>query len=373
MSGTSSDGVDAALVEFFGNPYQPIWNLHNYLSVSYPQDLRSYIIDVSQGLKLSSKEWLDFSEAITEFHAIVARKCDSKSLARIVGCHGQTVWHRPPVGSTRGASLQILQAPLLATLLNKPVIYDFRSKDLALGGHGAPLVPLPDMALIGRGNGWRGVLNLGGIANISMIPPRSGPNKNETVFGWDCGPANSLIDLAVQKISKGKSFFDRDGIMAKKGVPNSSLISLWLKEPFFQIPPPKSTGREYFGMKDLDQRLSQLKGSSDNDVIATLASFSASVIAQDLDHLFFEKFIRPIEIFIAGGGANNLFLLSEIRRLCRGIKISTIKDLGIPLQGREAIVFALLAWWNRLNVPGSTKSTTGISRPVILGIEVKPN
>ncbi len=373
MSGTSADGVDAALVDFRGNPDQPKWRLLNYLSLPYSDDLRRLIIRVGQGLKLSSKEWLDLAEAITEFHGLIAKRCDPNRLASIVGCHGQTLWHRPPFGLNRGASLQVLQGPLLSTLLNRSVIYDFRAKDLALGGQGAPLVPLADVALIGRGTGWRGVLNLGGIANISLIPPKSGPHKICNAMGWDCGPANTLIDLAVQKITNGASLFDQDGLFASKGAPDLEVIALWLQEPFFQMNPPKSTGREQFGAMDLADRLKDLKGFSNNDLIATLTTFSALVIAQDLNNLFKEKSIKPIDLFVAGGGANNPVLFQEIVNLCMGMKVSKIQDIGIPVQAREAIAFALLAWWHCLNKPGSSKSTTGVSRPAILGIASNPN
>ncbi|KGG13295.1 MULTISPECIES: anhydro-N-acetylmuramic acid kinase [Prochlorococcus] len=373
MSGTSADGVDASLVEFKGNPYRPKWRLVNSTYTPYSLNLREEIINCGQGLKLNSQRWLELAESITEFHALAARTCDPKGKAVIVGGHGQTVFHRPPCSSKRGASLQLLQAPLLATLLHKPVIYDFRAKDLALGGEGAPLVPLADKALLGRGLGWRGVLNIGGIANISLIPPRFGPDRDFPVLGWDCGPGNTLIDLAVQTVCRGKLTFDCNGLIASKGSPDLYLIEKWLEEPFFKKIPPKSTGRETFGLEDLDRRLTEMSQMTSNDLIATLTVFSACVIAQDLRSLYNTKSILPIELFVAGGGAKNPFLMREIASRCHGIKVQTIDLIGIPVVAREAIAFALLAWWNVLNTPGSSSLTTGVSRPVVLGTKATPN
>ena len=169
--------------------------------------------------------------------------------------HGEldSTWWRARAGTSRnqmgrfsapsrGASLQLLQAPLMAQLLNRPVIHDFRSADLAVGGHGAPLAPALDAAIFGRLGGWRGVLNLGGIANISLIPPRCGFDRFSSVIGWDCGPANTFIDFAVQKISKGQLSFDQDGLIAARGSPDEGRIELWLKATFFQLLPQKSNG-----------------------------------------------------------------------------------------------------------------------------------
>ncbi len=372
MSGTSADGVDAALVHFSGNPNRPKWKLVNSISHEYPSDLRAAILDCGQGSALNSQEWLELAEAITEFHAHAALACDPKGDALIVGCHGQTVFHKPPKTGIRGASLQILQGPLLATLLNKLVVYDFRAKDLALGGQGAPLAPLLDAALIGRCLGWRAILNLGGIANISLIPPKVGSEKNSSVLGWDCGPANSLIDLAVQNHSDGEYNCDQDGLFAFNGVPNFQAINRWLEEPFFQTPPPKSTGREQFGRFDLDQRLKEIQPIAFNDLVSTLTVFSACVIAQDLDNLYQSKLIKPLELLIAGGGAKNPALFQEIVVRCRGIRVASITEIGLPSQYREAVSFALLAWWHILNKPGSSKAITGVSRPVILGTKATP-
>ncbi|KGG16856.1 MULTISPECIES: anhydro-N-acetylmuramic acid kinase [unclassified Prochlorococcus] len=371
MSGTSADGVDAALVEFKGRYDKPKWKLINSTSVEYPKKLQEKVVAAGQGVQFSAAEWLELSESITEVYYSAATICDPQGIANAIGCHGQTVFHRPPNISSKGASCQILQAPLLATLLERTVIYDFRAKDLALGGQGAPLTPFLDSALLDKGNGWRGVLNLGGIANLTLIPPSVGPDRNCEVLGWDCGPANTLIDLAVQKITNGQLKYDCDGLIALEGHPDFAVIDQWLKEDFFQALPPKSTGREYFGTQDLERRLEEINSDNNNDWIATLTSFSASVISQDIQNLNHRYSIRPIELLLAGGGSKNPFLVNEIRRRCRGIRISYMDDIGVPVQIREAIAFALLAWWNICQKPCSNL-ITGAERPVVLGSSVSP-
>jgi len=372
MSGTSADGVDAVLADFKGNPIRPKWKLLKSLSFPYPADLSKRIVDVGQNLQLCSHEWLDLAEAITEVHAQAAWACDPNHHFELVGCHGQTVWHRPPFNEKRGASLQLLQAPLLAQLLNSSVVHDFRAADLALGGQGAPLVPKLDAAIFGRLSSWRAILNLGGIANLTLIPPTSGPDRFESVMGWDCGPANSLLDLAVQKISNGQLAFDRDGLIAGRGSPYELIIERWLKEPFFHKPPPKSSGREQFGLADLTSRLRDMPSISSENMIATLTAFSAAAVAQDLANLQSIQNIRPIELLVAGGGCRNPIMLNEIRHRCLGMRVFTTAANGIPIQGREALAFALLAWWHILQFPGNAPAITGAKRSVVLGMRVDP-
>ena len=177
MSGTSADGVDAVLVNFEGRAQRPRWRLLNRASQPFPADLQQRLIQVGQGLPCTAAELLELGEALTEQQAIAARRCDPDGQAALVGCHGQTLWHRPPNPERRGSSWQLLHGPLLAQLLQRPVVFDFRAADLALGGQGAPLVPAADAALLPAIGGWRGLLNLGGIANITLLPPAVGPDR----------------------------------------------------------------------------------------------------------------------------------------------------------------------------------------------------
>jgi anhydro-N-acetylmuramic acid kinase len=280
MSGTSADGVDAVLADFQGPARRPRWRILASAAHPYAPELRRQLIRAGQGEPLAASAWLDLAVAVTEAQAEAARRCDPDTLAELVGCHGQTVWHRPPSTDRQGVSWQLLLGPLLAQRLGRPVIHDFRAADLALGGQGAPLVPATDAALLGGVGGWRALLNLGGIANLTLLPPAGGPDHGAPVRGWDCGPANTLLDLAVQQFSGGAQAFDAGGAWAAAGRIEERLIERWLGEPYFQQNPPKSTGRELFGAADLKQRLQDLAlaapDHSPADALACLTALSAA-------------------------------------------------------------------------------------------------
>jgi anhydro-N-acetylmuramic acid kinase len=343
-------------------------------AVPYPADLRARLIAVGQGQPITAVEVLDLGEAISEQQATAARACDPQGRAELVGCHGQTLWHRPPQAQRRGSSWQLLQGPLLAQLLQRPVVFDFRAADLALGGQGAPLVPATDAALLPAIGGWRALLNLGGIANLTLLPPASGPDRGAPVLGWDCGPANSLLDLAVQHFSGGSRSFDADGAWARQGAIDEPLIQRWLAEPYFQEAPPKSTGRELFGVADLQRRLAELDRAAAGrgaalqpaDALASLTAFTAAVVAQDL-----ASGPAVLELLVAGGGARNAWLMEQLRRRCHGLMLRPLAELGIGDSDREALAFALLAWWHHCRHPGSLPSVTGAARPAVLGISAQ--
>jgi len=369
MSGTSADGVDAVLARFSGPPRRPRWRLERSSFHPYPAELRQELIAVGQGEPRSTAALLELAEAVTGAQATAGRACDPAGQAALVGCHGQTIWHRPPTAERLGSSWQLLQGPLLAQLLQRPVVFDFRTADLALGGQGAPLVPPCDEALLGRTGGWRALLNLGGIANITLIPPACGPGSNTPVLGWDCGPANTLLDLAVQRFSGGAQSHDAGGSWALGGQVHEPLVERWLQEPYLRQPPPKSTGRELFGRVDLERRLTELgeAGAPPADALATLAAFSAAAVAHDLS-----RGPRPIELLVAGGGSRNAALIQQLRWRCRGMAVRPLEDLGIAASQREALAFALLAWWHWRGVPGSAPSVTGARRSAVLGLCARP-
>ncbi len=370
MSGTSADGIDAVLVSLKGRPARPRWRLLASAHTPYPADLRERLVAVGQGVPLDAEALLHLAEELTEHQALAARACDPDGRAELVGCHGQTLWHRPPEGERRGASWQLLQGPLLAELLGTPVVFDFRSIDLALGGHGAPLVPATDAALLGRIGGWRALLNLGGIANLTLLPPPAGPDRKAPVLGWDCGPANTLLDLAVARFSDGRLSFDADGAWARQGRIDEARLQQWLREPYLQAAPPKSTGRELFGAADLDRRLAELGADVEPaDALATLTAFSAAVVGQDLAR---PQRPRPLELLVAGGGCRNGFLMEQLQRRCRGTAVLPLASQGIADDQREALAFALLAWWRHRGHPGSLPSVTGARRAAVLGVMALP-
>lgn len=368
MSGTSADGVDAVLVRLEGRCARPRWRILAGAHTPYPPELRERLVAIGQGVPLDAEGLLTLAEDLTEQQALAARACDPEGRAELVGCHGQTLWHRPPDGERRGASWQLLQGPLLAELLGRPVVFDFRSVDLALGGHGAPLVPATDAALLGRIGGWRALLNLGGIANLTLLPPPAGPDRHAPVQGWDCGPANTLLDLAVARFSDGRLQFDADGAWARQGRIDEGRLQQWLREPYVQAAPPKSTGRELFGAADLERRLAELgAGVEPADALATLTAFSAAVVGQDL-----ARGPRPLELLVAGGGTRNGFLMEQLQRRCRGMAVRSLAGDGIADDQREALAFALLAWWRWRGHPGSLPSVTGARRAAVLGVLAVP-
>ncbi len=367
MSGTSADGVDGVLVRFSGRPRQPSWQLLNSGHHPYPPELRQALVAAGQGEALPAARWLELEEAITEAQAHCARAVDPQGQAQLVGCHGQTLWHRPPNGEQRGASWQVLNGPLLAELLGKPLVCDFRRADLARGGQGAPLVPITDGALLPRIGGWRALLNLGGIANLTLLPPEQGPDRGAPIRGWDCGPANTLLDLAVQRFSAGQLSHDHNGSWALAGQVNEALVQQWLQEPYLQQPPPKSTGRELFGRHDLDRRLAAMGSLDHAAALATLAAFSAAAVAADLG-----RGPRPLELLVSGGGCRNQALMGQLRQRCRGLWVRPLAELGIADLEREALAFALLAWWQLLGIPAGQPAVTGARRAGTLGMLIQP-
>ena len=254
------------------------------------------------------------------------------------------------------------------------MVCDFRSADLARGGHGAPLVPLTDAALVPAIGGWRGLLNLGGIANLTLLPPATGPDQDQAIRGWDCGPANSLLDLAVAHFSAGKQTYDQGGAWALQGQVNEALVQHWLQEPYFQQPAPKSTGREQFGQADLQRRLEQLQQSCSAgetlkaaDALASLSALTAAVVAADL-----ARGPAVLELLVAGGGCRNGAVMHQLRHRCRGLWLRPLDAIGIDPQQREALAFALLAWWRQLGVDAGRPSVTGAPRRGSLGVLVSP-
>ncbi|SKB13514.1 Anhydro-N-acetylmuramic acid kinase [Planktothrix sp. PCC 11201] len=366
ISGTSVDGIDGALVEISGFPGD--WQLEFLAGTTfpYPVELRSQILDLCGGKPLSMPELAELDDAIATVFAHAAltlqQSCEP---AELIGSHGQTVFHRPPQGNQLGYSLQLGRGELIAQLTGLTTVSNFRVADIAAGGHGAPLVPILDAYFLRHPQYHRCIQNLGGIGNVTYLPKTDHP-----ILGWDTGPGNALIDLAVQYFSKGAQTYDRDGAWAATGTPCVAMVEGWLQQDFFQQPPPKSTGRELFGVDYWQRCLREAEpyNLSPADILATLTELTAVSI-----HHSYHQFLPqlPEQILLCGGGSHNHYLQQRLQTLFTPIPVFSTSELGLNADFKEAITFAVLAYWRLLEIPGNLPSVTGAVSEVLLG-EIHP-
>jgi anhydro-N-acetylmuramic acid kinase len=350
MSGTSIDGADAVLADFSrGAP-----RARAFATVPFEADLRERILALcapgGDTLDLAGSVRVDLARV---YAAAAEQALDDAGVApkqvRAIGCHGQTVRHRPE----RGFTIQLNDAARLAELSGIDVVADFRSRDVAAGGQGAPLVPAFHEAVFRQQGIARAIVNIGGIANVTWLPG-SGP-----ILGFDCGPGNVLMDAWTLRHRKER--FDADGGWASMGCCNADLLEAFMAEPFLALPPPKSTGRELFDEAWLDRRVAS--GAQPGDVQATLAEYTALSIVRAIDR--FCPFTE--EIFLAGGGARNAYLVSRIRHAAAPRRVDTTDALGIPTGLVEPLAFAWLAMKCVKREPVDMTSITGALAPRVLG------
>jgi anhydro-N-acetylmuramic acid kinase len=367
MSGTSVDGIDAALVEMSGTTLDLRVELLAGATYPYPENLRSQILAVCGGAKLSMLELAELDDAIATCFGRAAIAIQSgQAPAQLVGSHGQTVFHRPTTIDRMGYSYQLGRGELIMATCQITTIDNFRSADIAAGGQGAPLVPKPDAYLLSHPHEHRCVQNIGGIGNLTYLPPTSQPDWEASVCGWDTGPGNSLLDLAVTQLSQGELTFDRDGAWAAAGKVCEPLVQQWLAQAYFRAVPPKSTGRELFGADYLqaciaDAATYQLATA---DLLATLTELTASSIADS-----YRRFLPriPDRVLLCGGGSRNLYLRHRLQLQLPDTQVVTTDDAGINGDYKEAIAFAVLAYWRHLQIPGNLPPATGAKYPVLLG------
>jgi anhydro-N-acetylmuramic acid kinase len=367
MSGTSVDGIDAALVEISGTTLDLRVELVAGETYPYPDHLRSQILAVCGGEKLAMAEFAELDDGIARCFGQAAVAIQTNQAAAVlIGSHGQTVFHRPTTSTRMGYSLQIGRGALIAAIANITTIDNFRAADIAAGGQGAPLVPKPDAYLLSDAIEHRCIQNIGGIGNVTYLPPHSQAQWEDRVCGWDTGPGNSLLDLAVTQLSQGELTFDRDGAWAATGQICQPLVANWLEQAYFRVTPPKSTGRELFGADYLQTCIQaglayQLAPA---DLLATLTDFTASSIADS-----YRRFLPqlPDRVLLCGGGSRNLYLRQRIQAHLPGIKIVTTDEAGVDGDYKEAIAFAVLAYWRQHQIPGNLPNATGANRPILLG------
>jgi len=349
MSGTSLDGADAALVEFSNAAPRTL----AFATVPYDAGLRDRILKLSapgdDRLDLAGAVSLELAEIYAgSVQAVLKAGGVTAKQVTAVGCHGQTVRHRPGLGFT----IQLNDPARLAELTGIDVVADFRRRDMAAGGQGAPLAPAFHEAVFRHPTISRAVVNIGGISNVTRIPA-SGP-----AIGFDCGPGNVLLD-GWARMHLGKAY-DEDGAWADRGSTNVELLGELLREPFLTMPPPKSTGRELFNMGWLEDRL--LGAHEPADVQSTLADFTATAILSAIDRFC----PRTEEIYLCGGGARNRSLVARISAMA-GRPVALTDTLGVPTGQVETMAFAWLAMKCVRREALDLSAITGARGPRILG------
>lgn len=349
MSGTSLDGIDAAMVAF--DAEHPTGILIDQQYQEYSPALRLQILELHDSggdelhrAALIANELADrYAETV---NTLIARTNIRPSA---IACHGQTIRHRPEAGYT----LQLVNASRLAEQTRTTVIADFRSRDIAAGGQGAPLVPAFHVAAFRHPQQHRVIVNIGGIANLTDLPPTG------NILGFDCGPGNALLDAWCQ-LHTGQAF-DRDGAWGAQGKVIPALLAKYMHHPYFALPAPKSAGREQF---NLAWATSQLQGNElPQDVQATLLQLTASSIANAIKHYC----AGASEVYICGGGAHNSALLNALRAHLPQQRIDLTDTLGINADWLEAHAFAWLGWQTLQGLPGNLTEATGASHPCVLG------
>ena len=367
MSGTSVDGIDAALVEISGGQSNLQVQLVNGLVHPFPEVLREQILAVCSGEAISMEAMAVLDDAIAKAFAEAAIAVNQgHPPAALIGSHGQTLFHRPASLDAMGYSLQLGRGALIAHLTGIPTVSNFRVADIAAGGQGAPLVPPVDAYLLGHLTEHRCVQNIGGIGNVTYLPPTSNSNWQQQVLGWDTGPGNSLLDLAVQRLSDGKLSYDADGAWAAQGKPDQALVTEWLSHPYFAQSPPKSTGRELFGWAYWEKCLSQAtaRNLADADLLASLTELTALSIANSYRDSLPKL---PDRLLLCGGGVRNGYLLSRLAHHLPGVALQSTDEAGLNADYKEAIAFAVLAHWHSQNLPGNMPAVTGAKQAMVLG------
>ncbi|MEY2831307.1 MAG: hypothetical protein RLZZ574_565 [Cyanobacteriota bacterium] len=366
MSGTSVDGIDAALVEINGTEQDLKVKLLAGETFAYPQDLRNQILAICGGKALTLAELADLDDAIALQFTQAAQQIQAQQPAELIGSHGQTIYHRPPVKDRLGYSYQVGRGEMIAHLTGIQTISNFRVADIAAGGEGAPLVSKIDLCLLSHPTKTRAIQNLGGIGNVTYLPPKATTNWNAQIFGWDTGPANALLDLAIARLTNGTKTYDQDGQWAAQGTPNQQLVAQWLQQDFFQQSPPKSTGRELFGTDYLEQCWQEMDdlGLEASDRLATLTELTVASIVHS-----YRQFLpqMPDEVLLCGGGSRNSYLRQRLQAELTSAHIGTTDEMGINGDFKEALAFAVLAYWRVKSIPGNLPQVTGAAKPVLLG------
>lgn len=378
ISGTSADGIDAALVRITGSGKGATLELVASSSTPYPEVVREELLALYDQPERAIARLCSLNFVVGDLFADAALAlCDEAGIApaslEVVGSHGQTVWHEPAhdpaVPLSRPSTLQIGEASILAERLGVPVVADFRVADMAAEGQGAPLAPYFDWVVLRHPEKHRAVQNIGGIGNVTDLPPNA---ALDAVRAFDTGPGNILIDGIVTLLSEGAQTFDRDGVLAREGRVDQALLTTLLEDAYLSQPPPKTTGRERYGipmcrqiMRDYGLAVGALGSDPgrSRDLIATMTAFTAHSIGD----AYARWLPRLDEIIVCGGGARNPALLRMLDERVAPVPVTTLDDHGFDSEAKEAMFFALMAHDALAGRSTNIPSATGAAHPVPLG------
>jgi anhydro-N-acetylmuramic acid kinase len=368
MSGTSVDGVDVAVVDIRGANVR----LAAFDVFPYRTALRREILELCHPDSARVDRICHLNHVLGEvFAEAVIQLCRERHIGLgsidLIGSHGQTLWHQPQGGRYKGrmvrSTLQIGEPSVIAQRTGITTVADFRPRDMAAGGQGAPLVPYADYVLFRDSKICRAVQNIGGIANVTFLPPACTCGD---IMAFDTGPGNMVIDSVMRLVSNGRRHYDRGGAMAAKGQVDEPLLRQMLKHPFLRRKPPKSTGREEFGQPYCEwfYRESRKRKLAPEDMLATVTAFTARTIADA-----YRRFLptMPDEMILCGGGAHNRTLVRMVQQDLGAAKVRTTDEFGISVDAREAVAFAILAWATIRGTTNNVPNATGATEPVVLG------
>lgn len=368
MTGTSVDSIDIVLAKFLGSRSKNfLFSLVCHDNYAIPENIKN-LIELAISNEARTREIAKLNFELSYLFAKIVKDFLLKNKYPIekidaIGVHGQTVWHEPhPTDSTKvGFTLQLLSIGAMAEILKIPVVGDFRSKDIALGGEGAPLVPIFDYEFLASREEDVIALNIGGIANITYLPKNA---KLTQILAFDTGPGNVLIDGAMRLLFNKN--FDEGGKIASKGRLNNQLFKKLKAIPYVRQKPPKSTGRELFNAKLLNEifGLATKKECTKEDIITTLTHYTAWSIAENI-----KKFANSVsKVIVSGGGAKNTFLIELLKSYLPDSNVILSNEIGIPIEAKEALAFAFLAYLRMGGLPSNIPNVTGAKSRTSLGI-----
>lgn len=370
MSGTSADGIDVALVRISGRRS----TLENFAAIPFPSRVREAILRLGEGRPVTTGEISQLNFLLGKLFgeaALAALKKFRVSPAQIavIGSHGQTVFHQgiPAIycGARTASTLQIGEPSVIAGLTGITTVGDFRPADMAAGGQGAPLVPFVDYLMYRSAKVGRAALNIGGIANVTVIPAGA---KIEHVYAFDTGPGNMVMDALVRRFTQGRKSFDRGAEMARRGTLLPGLLEYFMRDAFLKKSPPKSAGREQYGEEFLRSLLEQrdARAAKPENLVRTATIFTALSIL-DAFHRFITPRTKISELIVSGGGARNPLLMAQIELGLQGVRLRNSSDFGVPGDAKEAFAFALLAYETLHQRPANVPGATGAKKAVVLG------